>query len=1745
MSVNRSGKSESYCSRKSLAMWSLTVIAAAGISYVALTQPAQSQISSKVITAPEVSSNTPRVTQARFPQAPAQVELPAPPPIKYFAGLEEPLVAIGDVTAQESEELDAALAQFRQAPVIGKRGVDDYSDYVKPLVAFLDSHPHSNWNAALLTDIGFGYYHAGYFSKAFVAWEGAWKLGRNATHPQARLMIDRAVGELARMHARVGHTKELEALFADIGNRPIGGPATETILGAHEGLWNFKHEVGEAYLCGPRALENVLMTLKASKKAIAIADNARSGPHGVSLTELATLADKARLKYKLIHREPGQQIPVPSVIHWKVNHYAAIISVEDGMYQVQDPTFATRGGLMLAAKSIDAESSGYFLVPIQAMKASPKNGWRIVAAQSGEAGAVYGMGSITNLDSGAMHAGGIQPSVCNLDKQIQKRSDDNTVPAVPADHLQMATACIQAASVSLSLVDTPVGYQPQKGKLSALTALFYNQREAYQPATFSYTNMGQKWSLGWITYIIDNPAAPPGQPARLNAGGGGIPYPAGYGNGGTYGYFPQESLDGSQLRRFPLSGSLPTTSYVRALADGTMETYGLFDGATTFPRKVFLTQVVDPAGNTMTLNYDATFRLTSVVDAMGRSTTFTYGLTSYPLMVTQITDAFGRSSTLTYDTSQRLASITDPVGITSSFTYSTTEPNFVTQLTTPYGTSNFNDTINPNDPVYPAPTRSLTRSDPMGNTDLDYFYQNTTIIPASDAAAVVPSCMGLSGGVTNNYLNLRNSYYWNPHAFALGVTTSGGVVQSEDFTKSFIQHWIHHNGFVDAYDVPESSKQPLENRVWYDYYGSPNPTNSGTVDRKTGESRVLDSGACQSNFMYYTAWGLPQGPVDPLSRRTLMNYAANNIDLLTVQQLTTTPSTYTTIGTYGSYTTTHLPQTYTDAAGKVWNYTYNAAGQLKTITDPNSGVTTYNYDASSRLSTAQNASSGNPVVLTLTYDSADRIRTRTDDQGYVLTYDYDNIDRVTKITYPDATTDLYDYNFQSGPYAGTASQELRKHTDRLGRVTTYGYDAARRLTSVTEPTSGASTRTTGYSYYEDGTLKELTDANGNVTHWDIDIQSRPVKKTYAYGTALAKFETYTYENTTSRLKSITDANGQTKTFTYANDDRVTNVTYTGAINPTPNVTFAWDPRWPRLTSMADGLGTTSYAYTAVGTNGALKLSSIDGPYANDVIGLTYDTMGRLAGRNITGGNETFGYDAISRLTSHVTPLGSFTETYLGQTAQQLTQSVTNGTVTVSTGWGYDTNVNDRRLISIVNSGVTRSYTLGYGTTPVNPYDIMSITDTAAATHPWATQSRAYTYDNVDRLLTASSTTPGNNTYGYDNLDNANSVTTPAGTVTPVPTYNANNQLATWASNSYAYDSNGNTLSGDGTKTYKWDAENRMVEIDYTGTSNKSVFSYDGVGHRISDAETVSGVTTTTRYLWCGSRICQSRDGSDNVLKRYLNEGEYNLGTSQKLVYMPDQLGSVRDAVDATTGTRVASYDYSPYGAVARSSVTNGTDYIYGGLMAHPASGLLMSTTRFYDPVTGRWPTRDPIRESAGPNLYSYVDAAPIMFGDRTGLAKWDDPRLNNPAFTDPIFQGHRTYTPPTCDDPVSIWTCTRGLGGQQGNIPYVCPACHEFVACTDPNNPPNGLPWKTQAFGKQPRALSPDGSSPPGSSTSGPGYVSPEQYGGEPGNFSHCTERKVCPSEQQRQCHAGPTRDPYETGSSVLNCQGWAEGRSQ
>ena len=81
-----------------------------------------------------------------------------------------------------------------------------------------------------------------------------------------------------------------------------------------------------------------------------------------------------------------------------------------------------------------------------------------------------------------------------------------------------------------------------------------------------------------------------------------------------------------------------------------------------------------------------------------------------------------------------------------------------------------------------------------------------------------------------------------------------------------------------------------------------------------------------------------------------------------------------------------------------------------------------------------------------------------------------------------------------------------------------------------------------------------------------------------------------------------------------------------------------------------------------------------------------------------------------------------------------------------------------------------------------------------------------------------------------------------------------------------------------------------------------------------------------------------------------------------------------------------AYSYDPYG-VALQTTAPLTDFGYAGMFANADSGLNLTKYRAYDPVPGRWLTRDPIGESGDPaaNLYAYVNGNPVGARDRIGL----------------------------------------------------------------------------------------------------------------------------------------------------------------
>lgn len=1152
------------------------------------------------------------------------------------------------------------------------------------LTDFLSHYPHSGWAPALWTNLGLSYRHQGYFTRAIDAWQKAWREGRDATDPLAAALVDRAVGELALLYASFGRNEELAVLFDEIGERPISGSATETLQAAREELVQSNRDPGHLFTCGPLALQSLMIAEGAKPEQVGFLQWHKAGRDGTSLEEVGRLADRAKFAHRLVFRDGSQPVPVPSIVHWKAGHFAAILSEADGRFQIHDPVFGHQD-YWVSRAALDAEASGYFLIPGREVGIA---NWREASAD--EVADIRGKGPTTGTPPGTT---GPQDPKANPAPPHGPPPDDKGPPS----DCPMCSYNIGEATVSLSLSDTPVGYKPPIGP-SAKVQIVYNQREDSQPAIFTFFNLSPKWTLNWLSYVTDDPAHPGTSVSRYIAGGGAYFY-SGYQS--RTGQFAAQSNDGSIL---VLASQSPVT-YRRQMGDGSVEIYAQSNGSTSFPRNVFLSQVIDPQGNALTLNYDGQQRLVSLTDATGRQTTFSYELASRPLLITKITDPFGRSAILSYDASFRLRAITDVIGLTSSFTYDANS--LVNSLTTPYGTTTFAYTA----PGTSAPPRFVQVTDPLGYSEREEWLEPAPI-PDSDPPATVP--VGMPVAPTNQYLTYRNSFHWDKSAYvAAGCTPTGGC----DYTKARITHFAHVAGNVNQKsNVVESIKYALENRIWFNYPGQTSSTFTGSYVKPSVTARVLDDGTTQLSSVTYDTTGhfKVTQTTDPVGRTTSYAYS-NQIDLAAISQ-TTAYGVQQALAQF-IYNTKHRPIYFTDASGQTTSFAYNAAGQVTSITNPLGQTTSYQYNTTGDLTAVINAN--NATAASLAYDAYDRVRTYTDSEGWTVTYDYDAADRITKITFPDGTSRIYTYD----------RLDLTSFRDRQLRKWTYAHDANRRLTSITDPAGNA----TLFGYSPNSDLTGLADPKGNLTSWAYDVESRITQKTYPDTSTV----TYTYESTTSRLKSALDALGQTKQYGYARDNLLTGITYLNAVNATPNVTFAYDPYFSRRTMMTDGTGATTYTYVPVGAVGGLQLQQESGPLANSTTSYAYDALGRLASRTVVGaGTETFGYDPIDRLTSHTSDLGAFTLSYLGQTSQVTQRQLANSTL--STAWSYLPNSGDRRLAGISNTGLaaTQVSTYAYSTTPENFISAITETSDSAAVYPGAVTQTA-NYNNLNQLTNLS------------------------------------------------------------------------------------------------------------------------------------------------------------------------------------------------------------------------------------------------------------------------------------------------------------------------------------------------------------------------------------------------------------------------
>jgi len=155
-------------------------------------------------------------------------------------------------------------------------------------------------------------------------------------------------------------------------------------------------------------------------------------------------------------------------------------------------------------------------------------------------------------------------------------------------------------------------------------------------------------------------------------------------------------------------------------------------------------------------------------------------------------------------------------------------------------------------------------------------------------------------------------------------------------------------------------------------------------------------------------------------------------------------------------------------------------------------------------------------------------------------------------------------------------------------------------------------------------------------------------------------------------------------------------------------------------------------------------------------------------------------------------------------------------------------------------------------------------------------------------------------------------------------------------------------------------------VTQAGTAFSAVgtIGWNPIGEWSADLQSAS---LTKTYTW-GMDLSGSMQGAGGV-------GGLLAVTDSTNTFFPtyDGNGNVSEYLNST-GAIAAHYEYDPFGRETVSNGPNANDFAhrFSTKPLDTASGLLYYGYRYLDPATGRWPSRDPIEEQGGINIYSFV-----------------------------------------------------------------------------------------------------------------------------------------------------------------------------
>ncbi|SEF24244.1 RHS repeat-associated core domain-containing protein [Amycolatopsis pretoriensis] len=487
-----------------------------------------------------------------------------------------------------------------------------------------------------------------------------------------------------------------------------------------------------------------------------------------------------------------------------------------------------------------------------------------------------------------------------------------------------------------------------------------------------------------------------------------------------------------------------------------------------------------------------------------------------------------------------------------------------------------------------------------------------------------------------------------------------------------------------------------------------------------------------------------------------------------------------------------------------------------------------------------------------------------------------------------------------------------EHVDELGRVTRREYGPFDVLTAIVEP-SGARTV---YGYDTELRLTSVTNPQGRTWTYRYDELGRLRAQTDFAG----RTRSYAYD-AAGQLVRATDPAGQVTTYHH---DVLGNLVEVRA--PERTTTYAYDPVG-HLVRAANGESTVEFERDAFGR---VVRETVDGRSVT----FEYDESGYLHRRTPGGAESTWFFDDLDRPVGLLA--GAHALAYRHDTASRVIGRQAGPARLEQTFGG---------------NGELVTQTVTAGDVPVQRRTFGHRADGALASlRDDVTGATSLTRDAAGRVVGVTSAT-GREEYRYDL----------AGTLVPPVGFPVTE------------DEHGRRTT-HGAVRFTWSGDRLTTAATADGTVWR--YHYDPLGRRIGKSRHgADGTTATTIYTWDGTTLIEEAapgrivtwDHLPGTVTPVVQRERDDRGTRTR-TFVTDAVGTPTDLLDER-GALVWTSRRTAHGGERTAAPT---PLRFPGQYADAETGLHYNVFRYYDPVTARYLSQDPLGLEPGPDPYAYV-----------------------------------------------------------------------------------------------------------------------------------------------------------------------------